>query len=91
MHGLSFAIALGYQNISEVLLARGGKDWADWDKFMTASFNRIQNEAAYAYDLEQQFDAQRNAAVQRVERFVAQHELEASLELVHTIDQRGRC
>jgi hypothetical protein len=34
---------LSYMQISETLLAKGGKEWQDWDKSMTENLNRIQN------------------------------------------------
>jgi len=34
---------LSYMQISETLLAKGGKEWTDWDKSMTENLGRIQN------------------------------------------------
>ena len=34
---------LSYMQISETLLAKGGKEWQDWDKSMTENLGRIQN------------------------------------------------
>jgi hypothetical protein len=34
---------LSYMNISEALAAQGGKDWTNWDKFMTRNLSRVQN------------------------------------------------
>ena len=34
---------LSYMQISETLLAKGGKEWQDWDKSMTVNLGRIQN------------------------------------------------
>jgi hypothetical protein len=35
---------LSYMQISETLLAKGGKEWQDWDKSMTENLGRIQNQ-----------------------------------------------
>jgi hypothetical protein len=34
---------LSYLHISESLLSKGGKEWEDWDKRMTANLERVQN------------------------------------------------
>ena len=34
---------LSYMLLAESLVAKGGKEWADWDKSMTANLNRVQN------------------------------------------------
>jgi hypothetical protein len=34
---------LSYLNISETLLAKGGKEWEDWDRSITENLERIQN------------------------------------------------
>jgi len=34
---------LSHLNIGEALVLKGGKDWTEWDKSMTANMNRIQN------------------------------------------------
>jgi hypothetical protein len=34
---------LSYMQISDTLLAKGGKEWQDWDKSMTENLGRIQN------------------------------------------------
>jgi hypothetical protein len=34
---------LSYLNISETLLAKGGKEWEDWDQSITKNLERIQN------------------------------------------------
>ncbi len=34
---------LSYLNIAEALLAKGGKEWEDWDRTMTRNMERIQN------------------------------------------------
>lgn len=34
---------LSYMLVSESLVTKGGKEWADWDKSMTANLNRVQN------------------------------------------------
>lgn len=35
---------LSYMNIGESLVAKGGEDWAKWDKKMTENLNHIQND-----------------------------------------------